>query len=912
MPELNAPDATMESAAPQPASASLSKDAPVLTLIDASGFIFRAYHAIQALSTSKGVPTNAVYGFTRMILKTLREFSPTHVALAFDKDSRAGRQAIDPTYKANRLGPPPDLVPQFDLIRRVSEALNIPILEVEGWEADDVIATLAKRAKEEGFRSLVVTCDKDFIQIVDEDVRLYDPMQEKHTGPADVVARLGIQPGQMRDYLALIGDAIDNVPKVPGIGPKTAVELLQQFGDVETVLSRLDELKKPKIREALEAHAPQLRRAKQLVSFRADLPLDIEIGSLARRPLHDAQTRVLFSELEFFKLLQEMPPSEVTPLEVATQIIGDRAALEGVVRAARQAKSMTLIPAFEGLPYAAELIGLGMALPDGRNFYLPLRHHYLGAPAQLAPEIFAEVVGPLLEDEAVHKNGHDLKSLVLVLATLGLKVAGLQGDVELLSYLLNPSRRQHALQDLARERLHAELPADPTAAALRKKPCALSEVTVDQCATCYGAYAEAASRLAEALWKEIDQSGLTGLAREIELPLIPVLARMERKGVKIDTNVLGRIEQKVDAECQTLVAEIYRLVGHPFNVNSNAQLAQVLYQELKLPVLKRGKTGPSTDQEVLEKLAEHHPLPRALTDYRALSKLKSTYLETLPVLLAADGRLHTSFNQAATATGRLSSTDPNLQNIPIRTELGREIRRAFIADSGHRLISADYSQIELRLLAHIAEDPALIEAFARDEDIHTRTAAEIFALAPEQVTANQRRAAKAVNFGIAYGLSPHGLSIRLDISTEEAKSIIDRYFQRYAGIRRYLEQTVETARRRGYVETLYRRRRFMSDLHSRNRNAAQAAERAAINMPIQGTAADLIKLAMVRIDRDLIARGFQGQMLLQVHDELLLEAPEQEVSEVSELVRQTMSSVALLKVPLKVEVGIGETWDEAH
>jgi DNA polymerase-1 len=376
--------------------------------------------------------------------------------------------------------------------------------------------------------------------------------------------------------------------------------------------------------------------------------------------------------------------------------------------------------------------------------------------------------------------------------------------------------------------------------------------------------------------------------------------------------VLGRIEQKVDAECQTLVAEIYRLVGHPFNVNSNAQLAQVLYQELKLPVLKRGKTGPSTDQEVLEKLAEQHPLPRALTDYRALSKLKSTYLETLPVLLAADGRLHTSFNQAATATGRLSSTDPNLQNIPIRTELGREIRRAFIADSGHRLISADYSQIELRLLAHIAEDPALIEAFARDEDIHTRTAAEIFALAPEQVTANQRRAAKAVNFGIAYGLSAHGLSIRLDISTEEAKSIIDRYFQRYAGIRRYLEQTVETARRRGYVETLYRRRRFMSDLHSRNRNAAQAAERAAINMPIQGTAADLIKLAMVRIDRDLIARGFQGQMLLQVHDELLLEAPEQEVSEVSELVRQTMSSVALLKVPLKVEVGIGETWDEAH
>src|SRR5215813_3262717 len=913
MPGLNAPDAQVAaSEALSSSGAPLSKDAPVVTLIDASGFIFRAYHAIQSLSTSKGVPTNAVYGFTRMILKTLREFAPTHVALAFDKESRVGRQAIDPTYKANRLGPPPDLVPQFDLIRRVSGALNIPILEVEGWEADDVIATLAKRAKEEGFRTLVVTCDKDFIQIVDEDVRLYDPMQEKHTGPAEVVERLGIRPPQMRDYLALIGDPIDNVPKVPGIGPKTAVELLQQFGNVETLLERIDQLKKPKVREALQANGAQLLRAKQLVSFRMDLPLDVEISALVRRPVHDAQTRVLFSELEFFKLLQEMPPSEVTPLQVATEVIRDRQGLEELVRAAERFKSITLIPAFEGLPYAAELAGLGMALPDRRNFYLPLGHRYLGAPEQLSTEVFAEVISPLLENEAVRKNGHDLKSLILLLANLGLKIAGLEGDVELLSYLLNPSRREHALPDLARERLHAELPGNPTASAARKKPCALSEVTVDQCAACYGAYADAAGRLAEALWKEIDQSGLSVLAREIELPLISVLARMERKGVKIDTGILGGIEQRVDAECQERLAEIHRHAGHSFNVNSNSQLAQVLYQELKLPVMKRGKTGPSTDQEVLEKLAEQHPLPRALTDYRALSKLKSTYLDTLPALLAADGRLHTSFNQAATATGRLSSSDPNLQNIPIRTELGREIRRAFVADAGHRLISADYSQIELRLLAHIAEDPALIEAFARDEDIHTRTAAEVFAVAPEQVSPNQRRAAKAVNFGIAYGLSPHGLSTRLDISTEEAKSIIDRYFERYAGIRRYLEQTVETARRRGYVETLFGRRRFMSDLHSRNRNAAQAAERAAINMPIQGTAADLIKLAMVRIDREIFSRGLRAQMLLQVHDELLLEAPDPEVSAVVELVRDTMSGVALLKVPLKVEVGIGLTWDEAH
>jgi DNA polymerase-1 len=883
----------------------------VLTLIDASGFIFRAYHAIQALSTSKGVPTNAVYGFTRMLLKTLREFSPTHVALAFDTESRLGRQAIDPSYKANREGPPADLIPQFDLIRRVVEALNVPVLEAKGWEADDVIGTLSRQATQKGFKVLVVTCDKDFVQIVDDRVQLYDPMQERLTGPAEVEQRLGIRPSQMRDYLALIGDAIDNVPKVPGVGPKTAVELLQQFENVENLLDRLDELKKPKIREALEANSAQLRLAKQLVTFKTDLPLELDLAQLERRPIHDSQTRALFSELEFFKLLQEMPATQATPLEVATQVVTDRAQLEEVARSASAGRAITLIPAFEGLPYAAELTGLGLALPDGRNFYIPLRHHYLGVPGQVSPDVFSAVLGPLIENPAILKNGHNLKSLILVCASIGLRLEGLGGDAELLSYLLNPSRRQHALTDLARERLGAELPP-LSDGSMPKRKSPLGEVSVEQCSLCYGAHADAARRLLDGLWPEIEHSGLARLAREIELPLTPVLARMERKGVKVDRDVLGRIESKVDAECDLQLSEVYRHVGHRFNVNSNAQLAQVLYEELKLPVLKRGKTGPSTDQEVLEKLAEQHPLARAITEYRGLAKLKSTYLETLPELLAADGRLHTSFNQASTATGRLSSSDPNLQNIPIRTELGREIRGAFIADTGHQLISADYSQIELRLLAHIAEDPALIDAFQRDEDVHTRTAAEVFGVSPAEVTANQRRAAKAVNFGIAYGLSAHGLSTRLGISTEEAKQIIDRYFIRYAGIRRYLEETVEKARQRGYVETLFGRRRFMSDLHSRNRNAAQAAERAAINMPIQGTAADLIKLAMVQIDARMRREAFQGQMLLQVHDELLLEAPDDEMDALQGLVQEVMSGVFALRVPLKVDIGTGLTWAEAH
>jgi DNA polymerase-1 len=881
-------------------------------LIDASGYIFRAYHAIQALSTSKGVPTNAVYGFTRMLLKTLREFAPTHVALAFDKESRLGRQAIDATYKANREGPPPDLVPQFDLIRRVVAALNVPVLEYEGWEADDVIGTLARQAREEGFHVLVVTGDKDFIQIVDEHVELFDPMQDKRTGPKEVRERLGIVPSQMRDYLALIGDPIDNIPKVPGIGPKTAVELLQQFGDIEAILERPNEIKKPKIREALEANASQLRRAKSLVAFRTDLPLDVRVQDLMRRPIKDAQARALFSELEFFKLLQEMPAQQPTPLSVATQVVSDRQGLEQIAAAASEAKSLTVIPAFEGLPYAAELTGLGIATEDGSSYYVPLQHRYIGAPGQVSGDTFRAVMKPVLEDARVVKHGHDLKSLTLVLAGIGIELAGAQGDVELLSYLLNPSRRQHALVDLARERLGVELPQSPMLAPGRKKGPLLCEVPVEQSGDCFGASADAARRLTAALWTEIEQAGLSKLAQEIELPLIPILARMERKGVKVDLAALSNIEKKVDIDCAAKLAEVFKLAGKEFNVNSNGQLSQVLYDELQLPIMRRGKTGPSTDQEVLEKLSEHHPLPKAVIEYRMLSKLKSTYLETLPQLIAADGRLHTSFHQAAAATGRLSSSDPNLQNIPIRSELGREIRRAIVADPGHRLVSADYSQIELRLLAHIANDEALLQAFRNDEDVHTRTAAEVFGVAPDCVSSNQRRAAKAINFGIAYGLSPHGLSTRLDISTEEARSVIDRYFARYAGIRRYLDETVEKARRTGYVETLFGRRRFIPELHSRNRNAAQAAERAAINMPIQGTAADLIKLAMIRIEEAIASARLRAQMLLQVHDELLFEAPEREVEALKDLVQTLMSNVATLKAPLKVDIGSGTSWAEAH
>jgi DNA polymerase-1 len=881
----------------------------VLTLIDASGFIFRAYHAIPHLSTSKGVPTNAAYGFTRMLLKAMRELKPTHLALAFDTASRQGRQEIDPLYKANRGEPPPDLLPQFPIIRRVIEALNVPVIDAPGWEADDVVGTLAKKAKAAGFCVQVVTGDKDFVQIVDEDVRLYDPMNDRHTGPAEVKERLGIVPAQMIDYLSLVGDAIDNVAKVPGIGPKTAVELLDQFGNVEQLLARLAEVKKPKIRQALEENRETLERAKRLVAFKTDLPLDFDEEKLAVRPIHEADARALFSELEFFKLLQEMPAQAPTPLSADTEVVDTRARLDEVAAQIRAAGRVALVPAFEGAPYDGLLVGLALALEGGRTFYVPLAHHTLGA-RNLGGDDFRGALLAVLEDAAIKKDGHDLKALTHLLARLGIALAGHEGDAELLSYLLNPSRREHALLDLSRERLRVELPAFPLGA--RKKSALPSELSEKEVAQVVGPHADASRRLALELWPDLERASLAKLARELELPLIPVLATMERHGVRVDLETLTRLSKHADQLCGEKLTEIHKLAGHEFNVGSPGQLAEVLFNELKLPIAKRGKTGPSTDQEVLEKLAELHPLPRAIIDYRGISKLKSTYLDALGPLLAKDARLHTTFHQAATATGRLSSTDPNLQNIPVRSELGREIRATFVAEEGNRLISADYSQIELRLLAHIAEDPALIEAFSRDEDVHTRTAAEVFGVAPDAVTADMRRAAKMVNFGIAYGLSPHGLSTRLGIPTEEAKSIIDRYFERYAAIRRYLDETIVKARQVGYVETLFGRRRFMGDLQSRNRAVAQAAERAAINMPIQGTAADLIKLAMLKVDTCFRESGLKARMLLQVHDELLFEAPVDEVERVKELARECMSSVAQLRVPLKVEVGEGRSWADAH
>jgi len=909
--------------APEPAPAEPPKP-KTLTLIDASGFVFRAYHALPSLTTSKGVVTHAVLGFTRMLLKLLRERQPTHLVLCFDRDSRKGRLAIDPNYKANREAPPPDLMQQFDWIRKVAAVLKLPILEVPGWEADDVIATMVKKARAAGFHTEIITSDKDLLQLLAEDVKIYDPVKDVPLDERTALERYGVKATQMRDYQALVGDAIVNIPKVPGIGPKTAADLLAKFGSVENLLAHLDEVPRPKTREALKENRAQLERALKLVTVREDLELDAEPDRFAVQEIDRTGARALFTELEFYRLLNDLPAPPPTPLRQEATVVRDEAGLRAVAEAIAAAERVAMAPAFEGDAHSATLRGLGLlaSSPSPRA-----RGEGSGEARDPGPLISSacffvdveacggalvgRVLGPALVKQARAVTAHDAKALLHLLYSLGVELNEVGGDVELLSYLLNPSRKEHALLDLARERLRAELPPWPEAQGSKGR-APLKDISVERAAAVFGAAADAIDRLTPELWTETEGVGLGKVAKELELPLVPVLARLERAGVLIDRAALKEISVLVDAQCEAMLKEVYRHAGKEFNVGSPLQLAQVLYEELKLPIFKKGKTGPSTDHEVLEKLAELHPLPNAISEYRNVAKLKSTYLDTLPELIGADGRIRTTFNQAAAATGRLSSVNPNLQNIPIRTELGKQIRRAFIAEPGWVLVSADYSQVELRILAHISGDEGLVQAFAEGADVHARTAAEVFGVPLAEVTQDQRRAAKMVNYGIAYGLSPHGLSIRLNIPSEEAKSIIDRYFERFSGIARYVEETVEKARRSGYVESLFGRRRYMPDLASRNRSIAMAAERAAINMPIQGSAADIIKRAMLELDHKIAGQKLNGRMLLQVHDELLFESPEGEAQALSALAKEVMAGVAQLRVPLVVDVGIGRSWADAH
>jgi DNA polymerase I len=883
--------------------------ADTLTLIDGSSYVYRAFHALPHMSTSRGVPTNAVLGFTNMLRKALREEKPTHVVVAFDPRGPTFRQSIDAQYKANRPPPPDDLVPQFDWVRKIVAAMNVPVVEVPGYEADDVIATLTRRAQEKGDHVFIVTGDKDFMQLLTDGVVLYDSMRERRTTAADVPERLGVRADQVVDYLALVGDAIDNVPGLPGVGPKTAVDLLSRFGNIDSLLERINEVAKAKLRESIRDHRDQLLRARDLVRLRTDVPIQFDSDGYKVREPHDADLRALYTELEFVSLLRELPrPAAPTPTSGPVEVVLEEPSLRRLGQRLAEASSIAIRVLVDGVhPRIDPLVGLAVAW-SGQRAYVPLGHRYLGAPRQLPQALVLDVLRPVLESPKPAKVGHQVKSDYLALRQSGVTLRGIAGDAALASYLLNPSRRDHSLADLARERLNCELPEDPASV----RPTDRAAAPVEQSSMSGCAAAEAAAQLLDGMAPELKSGGLAKLEAEIELPLIPVLAEIERAGVVVDTGRLRELAGGVDQMLQKYADDVHRLAGHDFNINSSPQLAEVLFQELKLPVLRKGKTGPSADQDVLEKLAQQHPIAGAVLEYRSLAKLKGTYIDALPPLIEADGRIHTSFDQMVAATGRLSSSDPNLQNIPVRSELGKKIREAFVAPKGSVLLSADYSQIELRVLAHLSDDPALLDAFAHGEDVHQRTAAEVFGVAKEQVTSEMRRTAKAVNFGIAYGQSAFGLSQRLDLPTKEAQAIIDRYFARYAGVRTWLDRTIAQAKKDGAVTTLFGRRRLLPELKSRNFAARQGAERIAVNTPIQGTAADLIKLAMIRVAQRLADARLGARMVLQVHDELLFEVPASELEQVTPLVVGAMSEVGALKVPLVVDVGTGASWATAH
>ncbi len=896
---------------------------PSLWLVDGSHTIFRAYHALPHLSTRQGVPTNAVYGFTTMLLRAIREGSPTHLAVAFDEEGKQARSEIYADYKATRGPAPEDLSPQFPLVRRVLEALNVPAVGLSGWEADDVIATLARRARSMGWEVVIVSGDKDLLQLVDGAVRCYDSMYEKWYSPAEVEEKWGVPPHLVADLLALTGDKIDNVPGIPGVGEKTAAALLKEFGTMEGVLSRAGEIKKPKLRENALANLETVRRARKLIQLHEDLPLPVQLEDLLRKPLNEEKARALFTELEFVRLIKDLPRPAPTPPSGARSIATDLAAVEKLVARARQAGRvglLTLTSADE--PLHDELLGVAISLPD-ESVYVPLGHRPRGgpsgalfAPAELDARKAIALLRPLLEDPQVRKDGHDLKRDLVAWKRVGIDLRGLSVDARLASYLLDPTGRDHSLAQTARERISCELPllkelCEKTGKG--KKATPLPEVPVDEVGAAACALVEGARRLAAALEEDLrGDPELWQLYSELELPLEEVLARVELTGISLDVPRLEALGRELGTQIEQLLREITELAGEEFLPTSNQQLAEILYKKLQLPVLKRGKTGPSTDQEVLEELAQQHPMPAKVLEHRQLTKLKSTYLDALPAALGKDGRLHTTFDQAVAATGRLASINPNLQNIPIRTPLGARIREAFIPRTGWKLLSADYSQIELRVLAHVSGDPVLRDSFLSGEDLHARTAGETFGVPAAEVTRQQRDIAKMINYGIAYGLSSFGLAHRLGLEQSEARTIIERYFARYRRVKEWLDATIVEARRSGRVKTLFGRRRYLPDINSKNPAARSAAERTAVNTPIQGTAADLVKRAMLRVDRALMARALQAKMLLQVHDELVLEAPPSELDSVGPLLVEEMKGAADLAVPLEVELGHGDTWASAH
>jgi DNA polymerase-1 len=885
-----------------------------LYLVDGTYNVYRAFHATPRLTTSKGQPTNAVFAFANILRKLIADESPRLIGVAFDTAGPTFRHEEYAEYKAHRPAPPDEMVAQLPNVRRVCDVLRVPILEKEGWEADDLIATLAGKAAAAGYDVHIVTSDKDMFQLVDDHVKVLNPARANLLMDAAKVEEIfGVAPAHVPDVLALWGDATDNIPGVSGIGEKGAKELIRTFGSLREAIRRADEIPRKVYRENLKAQADRALQSLGLATIRRDAPIELDLEALRSKEPDRPAAYALFSELEFTALRNEYAPrEEIRP--VRYDVVLDDDALTAALEEARAAGVLSIdVVGSSPAPMHAGIVGLAFTGCSERGWYVPVGHAYLGAPAQLPLADVLRRMAPLLADPSLPKAGNDLKYETIVLGRHGAPLAGVAFDSTIASYLIDPGRRLHALDVLALDYLsHKTLVYAEIAGAGRKEiPVSMVEVGTMTRFAAEGTDVEL--RLRETLAPKLHQLQLDELNDDLELPLIRVLAGMETAGVRIDPGILAAMSSDMASRMETIEAEIYEMAGCRFNINSPRQLGEILFARLELASRRRTtKTRAlSTSQEVLEELAAKHPLPRRVLDYRSLTKLKSTYVDALPQLIHPEtGRVHTSYNQTVAATGRLSSSDPNLQNIPVRTELGRAIRRAFIPDPGHVFLAADYSQVELRVMAHMADIPELADTFRRGEDIHERTAAEVFGVMPGLVTREMRAQAKTINFGVLYGMGPVSLAAELGIPRSEAQEFIERYFSRFPRIKEYIDETIAQAERDGFVTTLFHRRRYFPELKGTDRMARQQALRAAVNTTIQGTAADLIKKAMLDLDRVLTASELRSRLILQVHDELVLECPEDEVERASPLVKQAMEEVANLRAPLVVDIKTGRSWEE--
>ena len=890
-----------------------------LYLIDGSSYIFRAYYGIrQFLSTSKGFPTNALYGFINMLQKVVKDEKPDYLAVTFDSKEKTFRHEMYADYKANREAPPEDLAKQFPYFEPLVQAFNIHSVRVPGYEADDIMGTLAKKGAEEGLQVVIVSGDKDMMQLIGPDIRMLDTMKNKWFDIEGVEEKFGVPPDQVIEVMGLMGDSSDHIPGVKGVGPKTATELIRKFGSIEELYERIDEVDKQKLREKLVQDKEMALLSRQLVTINTSMELEFNLEDLKLKPSNNTELKKLFSEFEFSSLLGELEDNSdpvVSSPAIASkyETLLTKADFERWLKQLKKSKIFALDLETTSLhPVRARMVGISFSCEEGAACYIPLAHRYLGVPDQLALDWVIKKLKPLLEDPKIKKVGQNIKYDLIVLKNEGINLQGIVFDTMLASYILNPSGRRHNMDALAQDYLDHTTIKYKDVVGTASKEIGFDEVDVEL-ATQYAAEdADITWRLYEKLSSILKGDDLQ-LFQELELPLLEVLAEMEIHGMKLDQKHLQNLSTIIEKKIEVHTKKIHSIAGEEFNINSPKQLSVILFEKLGLPVIKKTKSGYSTDVTVLEQLAAEHDLPEVVLAYRQLGKLKSTYVDALQdEIFSKTGRVHTSFNQTVAATGRLSSSNPNLQNIPIRTEMGREIRKAFIAEGNNHLLSADYSQVELRILAHLSGDEALIEAFQMGEDIHTRTACEIFGTSADRLDAEARRMAKAVNFGIVYGLSAFGLSRQLKIYPKEAKKFIDQYFALYKKVKVYMEKTVAEAKEVGYTQTMMNRKRYLPDLKSQNRQLREAAGRVAINSPVQGSAADLIKLAMIRLAQKIRKKKLKSRMILQVHDELVFECPEEEEQEMRVLVKKEMEGVVALKVPLVVDMGWGKNWNTAH